>query len=136
VEDGKNAAAARDFCRRSGLRLPFLGLLPFQASDGGTSCLTDDDPQDGGCRVQRAAVNRAGVDQGRTHYGTRRHHLRVADVELIVATKQRNARLGHNPRTGEVVAVGGEKARPFFMAGKDMRGRLNRGSRPASEHPT
>jgi len=119
--------------------------------------------QDGGCRVQRAAVNtepaltRAELI---TELAATNRHLRVADVELIVATifdqisaalargervelrgfgaftvKQRNARLGHNPRTGEVVAVG-EKARPFFKAGKELRGRLNRGSRPPSEHPT
>jgi integration host factor subunit beta len=74
----------------------------------------------------------------------------VADVELIVATifdqitgaltrgervelrgfgaftvKQRNARIGRNPRTGEEVSVK-EKARPFFKAGKELRGRLNR----------
>jgi integration host factor subunit beta len=46
--------------------------------------------------------------------------------------KQRNARIGHNPRTGAV----GEKTRPFFKAGKEMLRRLNGGSRPASEHPT
>jgi integration host factor subunit beta len=69
-------------------------------------------------------------------------HLRVADVELIVATifdqitgalarvervelrglgafrvKQRNARIGRNPRTGEEVPVD-EKAVPFFKAAK------------------
>ena len=78
-------------------------------------------------------------------------HLRVADIELIVATifdqiagalargervelrgfgaftvKRRNARIGRNPRTGEEVPVG-EKTRPFFKAGKEMRDRLNRG---------
>ena len=78
-------------------------------------------------------------------------HLRVADVELIVATifdqitgalargdrvelrgfgafavKQRNARIGRNPRTGVVVSVD-EKTVPFFRAGKEMRDRLNRG---------
>ena len=78
-------------------------------------------------------------------------HLRVADVELIVATifdqmsdalarggrvelrgfgafavKQRDARHGHNPRTGEPVSVA-EKAVPFFKTGKELRGRLNRG---------
>ena len=77
-------------------------------------------------------------------------HLRQADAELIVAAifdqitaalargervelrgfgaftvKQRNARIGRNPRTGEVVAVG-EKTMPFFKAGKEMRDRLNR----------
>ena len=78
-------------------------------------------------------------------------HLRQADVELIVATifgqitdalargervelrgfgaftvKQRSARSGRNPRTGEEVPVG-EKAVPFFKTGKDLRVRLNRG---------
>ena len=49
--------------------------------------------------------------------------------------KQRNARIGRNPRTGETVQVG-EKTKPSFKAGKEMLGRLNRGSRLASEHPT
>jgi integration host factor subunit beta len=78
-------------------------------------------------------------------------HLRVADAELIVATiidqitgalargervelrgfgtftvKQRNARPGHNPRTGEPVSIA-EKTVPFFKAGKELRDRLNRG---------
>ena len=77
-------------------------------------------------------------------------HLRVVDVELIVATifdqitgaqargervelrgfgvftvKQLNARIGRNPRTGRVVPVD-ERAVPFFKAGKELRGRLNR----------
>jgi integration host factor subunit beta len=77
--------------------------------------------------------------------------LRRTDVELIVTTifdqitdalarggrvelrdfgtftvRQRNARPGHNPRTGEAVSVT-EKTVPFFKAGKEMRGRLNRG---------
>jgi integration host factor subunit beta len=44
--------------------------------------------------------------------------------------------MGHNPRTGEVVSVK-EKTLPFFKAGKQLRGRLNRGSqqRAASAHP-
>ena len=87
-------------------------------------------------------------------------HLRQEDVELIVTTifdqitaalargervelrgfgaftvKQRSARIGRNPRTGELVSVT-EKTKPFFKAGKEMRDRLNHGSRPASEHPT
>jgi integration host factor subunit beta len=78
-------------------------------------------------------------------------HLRQADVELIVATifdritaalargnrvelrgfgaftvKRRNARIGHNPKTGEVVSVR-EKTVPFFRASNLLRGRLNRG---------
>ena len=77
-------------------------------------------------------------------------HLRGADVELIVATifdgitdalarggrvelrgfgtftvKRRDARDGRNPRTGEPVAVD-EKTVPFFKAGRELRGRLNR----------
>jgi integration host factor subunit beta len=87
-------------------------------------------------------------------------HLRIADAELIVATvfdqitaalargervelrgfgaftvKQRSARIGRNPRTGETVQVD-EKAALFFKAGTEMRRRLNGGSRPVSEHPT
>jgi integration host factor subunit beta len=78
-------------------------------------------------------------------------HLRRADVELIVTMifdqitdalahggrvelrgfgaftmRRRDARIGRNPRTGEAVSVT-EKTRPFFKAGKEMRGRLNRG---------
>jgi integration host factor subunit beta len=78
-------------------------------------------------------------------------HLRRADVELIVTTifdqitdtlarsgrvelrgfgaftvKRRNARIGRNPRTGEVVPVDA-KTLPFFRAGKELRDRLNRG---------
>lgn len=76
-------------------------------------------------------------------------HLYQRDVEKIVATifdeitgalasgdrvelrgfgafsvKQRDARLGRNPRTGEPVAVE-EKHVPFFKAGKLLRDRLN-----------
>jgi integration host factor subunit beta len=77
-------------------------------------------------------------------------HLRQADVELIVATifdqitdalargdrvvrrrfgafrvKQRNARIGRNPRTGVAVPVDANAA-PFFKAGRELRARLNR----------
>jgi integration host factor subunit beta len=103
--------------------------------------------------VQRAAVN---TEPALTRsdliaeLAASHPHLRVADVELIVATifdqitgalargervelrgfgvftvKQRNARIGRNPRTGEVVPVD-ERAVPFFKAGKELRGRLNR----------
>jgi integration host factor subunit beta len=76
--------------------------------------------------------------------------LRVSDVDLLVTTifdqitdalahggrveirgfgvftaKRRNARMGHNPRTGEAVSVK-EKTLPFFKAGKELRYRLNR----------
>ena len=77
-------------------------------------------------------------------------HLRQADVELIVeavfgqitsalargqrvelrgfgafTVKQRKARTGRNPRTGEEVPVN-EKTVPVFRAGNILRGRLNR----------
>jgi integration host factor subunit beta len=39
--------------------------------------------------------------------------------------KQRPARLGRNPRTGEQVKVT-EKVVPYFKTGKEMRERLNR----------
>ena len=80
-------------------------------------------------------------------------HLTARDVELIVATvfdeitgalargervelrgfgaftvKRRNARTGRNPRTGETVPVE-EKAVPFFKAGKELRERVDRGSK-------
>ena len=76
-------------------------------------------------------------------------HLYQRDVERIVATifdeistalaegdrvelrgfgafsvKQRDARIGRNPRTGEAVSVS-RKFVPFFKAGKDLRDRLN-----------
>ena len=40
-------------------------------------------------------------------------------------TKQRQARTGRNPRTGNKVPVT-EKLAPFFKTGKEMRERLNR----------
>ena len=40
------------------------------------------------------------------------------------SVKQRDARTGRNPRTGEAVDVD-EKAVPFFKAGKLLRDRLN-----------
>jgi integration host factor subunit beta len=50
------------------------------------------------------------------------------------AVRRRNARMGHNPRTGEVVSVK-EKTRPFFKAGRVLHSRLNgRPGRPASAH--
>ncbi len=77
-------------------------------------------------------------------------HLLSRDIELIVSTvfdeitaalsrgarvelrgfgaftvKQRDARTGRNPRTGEAVAVD-EKMVPFFKAGKELRERVNR----------
>jgi len=40
------------------------------------------------------------------------------------SVKQREARQGRNPRTGETVSVG-EKFVPFFKTGKQLRDRLN-----------
>ena len=89
-------------------------------------------------------------------------HLLARDVELIVNTifdeiktamlrgdrvelrgfgaftvRQRDARTGRNPRTGEPVPVR-EKVVPFFKAGKELRDRINPGvsapSRRAAKH--
>jgi integration host factor subunit beta len=79
----------------------------------------------------------------------RNPHLYQRDVERIVSTifeeiaaalargdrvelrgfgafsiKDRNARVGRNPRTGEAVQVA-RKSVPFFKTGKDLRDRLN-----------
>ena len=40
------------------------------------------------------------------------------------STREREARKGRNPRTGEAVAVSGKKV-PYFKPGKEMRARLN-----------
>jgi integration host factor subunit beta len=56
---------------------------------------------------------------------------RLADggrVELrgfgAFSTRERDARLGRNPRTGDSVDVPGKRV-PFFKPGKEMRARLN-----------
>ncbi|MFK7793001.1 MAG: integration host factor subunit beta [Devosiaceae bacterium] len=46
------------------------------------------------------------------------------------SVKQRPARVGRNPRTGEQVQVDA-KAVPFFKTGKEMRQRLNPGDEDA-----
>lgn len=81
-------------------------------------------------------------------------HLRPQDMERVVDTildeistalengqrvelrgfgafsvRQRDARKGRNPRTGEAVEVD-EKRVPFFKAGKELRARLNNGIDP------
>ena len=86
-------------------------------------------------------------------------HLMSRDVELIVSTifdeitaalsrgarvelrgfgaftvKKRDARTGRNPRTGEAVPVN-EKVVPFFKAGKELRERINRGTKPRATRP-
>ncbi len=40
------------------------------------------------------------------------------------STREREARKGRNPRTGEAVSVPGKKV-PYFKPGKEMRARLN-----------
>jgi integration host factor subunit beta len=40
------------------------------------------------------------------------------------STRDRDARTGRNPRTGEVVAVDAKRV-PYFKPGKEMRARLN-----------
>jgi integration host factor subunit beta len=40
------------------------------------------------------------------------------------STRERDARTGRNPRTGEVVAVEAKRV-PYFKPGKEMRARLN-----------
>ena len=47
------------------------------------------------------------------------------------SVKQRRARAGRNPRTGETVAVV-EKAVPFFRAGRELREQINAGSNSRS----
>lgn len=84
-------------------------------------------------------------------------HLFQRDVERIVSTifseitgalargdrvelrgfgafsvKERDARMGRNPRTGAAVAVP-EKRVPFFKTGKDLRERLNGGADPGDD---
>lgn len=86
-------------------------------------------------------------------------HLRLPDVELIVATifgeitaalargdrvelrgfgafstKSREPRTGRNPRTGEAVAVTA-KAVPYFKPGKELRERINRPAAAATRAP-
>jgi integration host factor subunit beta len=46
------------------------------------------------------------------------------------STRQRDARTGRNPRTGETVAVDAKKV-PYFKPGKEMRERLNLGDATA-----
>ena len=46
------------------------------------------------------------------------------------STKQRDARVGRNPRTGDHVPVE-EKLVPVFRAGKEMRERINRSRQQA-----
>jgi integration host factor subunit beta len=47
------------------------------------------------------------------------------------SVRQRGARRGRNPRTGQQVDVA-EKAVPFFKTGKEMRERLNSNCAPAA----
>ena len=40
------------------------------------------------------------------------------------STRERDARTGRNPRTGDIVAVDAKRV-PYFKPGKEMRARLN-----------
>ncbi len=51
------------------------------------------------------------------------------------SVKERDARKGRNPRTGETVAVE-EKVVPFFKTGKELRDRLNSRAEPTQKAPT
>ena len=87
----------------------------------------------------------------------RNPHLYQRDIERIVSTifdevsaalargdrvelrgfgafsvKQRPARIGRNPRTGDAVQVA-EKFIPFFKTGKELRERLNHAAAPTPE---
>ncbi|HWK34895.1 integration host factor subunit beta [Sphingomonas sp.] len=42
------------------------------------------------------------------------------------STRERDARTGRNPRTGETVSVDAKRV-PYFKPGKEMRARLNMG---------
>jgi integration host factor subunit beta len=42
----------------------------------------------------------------------------------VFGLRQRKARIGRNPRTGELVSVA-EKQVPYFKAGKDLREKIN-----------
>ena len=46
------------------------------------------------------------------------------------STRQRDARMGRNPRTGESVSVDAKRV-PYFKPGKEMRERLNLGEATA-----
>ena len=49
------------------------------------------------------------------------------------SVKERDARQGRNPRTGDAVAVQAKRV-PFFKTGKELRERLN-GAAPVKETP-
>ena len=55
--------------------------------------------------------------------GTRRDRVELRGFGAF-SVKERDARKGRNPRTGEAVAVD-EKVVPFFKTGKELRDRLN-----------
>ena len=80
--------------------------------------------------MQRAAVNTEPALTRADLIAELAAQARGERVELrgfgAFTVKRRNARIGHNPRTGETVSVK-EKTVPFFKAGNELRGRLNRG---------
>ena len=71
--------------------------------------------------IQRLVAD--GVRRNRGGAGTREDRVELRGFGAFVV-KQRRARLGRNPRTGEAVAVP-EKGAPFFKPGKQLRERIN-----------
>ena len=64
-----------------------------------------------------------------TVFGEIDHALSFGDrVELrgfgAFSVREREARIGRNPRTGDAVAVGTKRV-PYFKTGKDLRARMN-----------
>ena len=79
--------------------------------------------------VRRGVDVEEGIDRRRRPIGDGDAMARGDRVELrgfgAFSVKNRPARVGRNPRTGEQVDVG-EKYVPQFKAGKEIRERLNR----------
>ena len=70
-----------------------------------------------------------------TVFGEIIHALSLGDrVELrgfgAFSVRERKAKIGRNPRTGNAVPVGAKRV-PYFKTGKDLRARLNKSRSPA-----
>ncbi|HEY1442314.1 MAG TPA: HU family DNA-binding protein [Mycobacterium sp.] len=92
----------------------------------------------------RSRYHGAGADPARSDHETRRQQSASAGSRRradrggdfgAFTVRRRDARMGHNPRTGEAVSIA-EKAVPFFKAGKMLHGRLNRSGRKPSRAAT
>ena len=75
-------------------------------------------PVDAYCDVQ--------TQRGAENFPITGYHIHPSLIRAMGIVKNRPARTGRNPRTGEQVTVS-EKYVPFFKTGKDMRERLNVG---------